>query len=60
MTIALKLDCSQAPFLHQRLDLLDLYLDIAGKTTGDYFVDGGATILTQPVNPTQPNLLGYP
>ena len=42
---ALKLDCSQTPFLHQRLDLLDLYLDTAGKTTGDYFVDGGVTIL---------------
>ena len=41
----LKLDRSQTPFLHQRLDLLDSYLDIAGKTSGDYFVDGGVTIL---------------
>ncbi len=42
---ALKLNRSQTPFLHQRLDLLDSYLDIAGKTSGDYFVDGGITIL---------------
>ena len=42
---SLKLDRSQTPFLHQRLDLLDSYLDIAGKTTGDYFVDSGVTIL---------------
>lgn len=41
----LKLNHSQTPFLHQRLDLLDSYLDIAGNTTGDYFVDGGVTIL---------------
>ncbi|KAL2833312.1 hypothetical protein BDW59DRAFT_180079 [Aspergillus cavernicola] len=42
---ALELTRSQTPFLYQRLDLLDSYLDIAGKTTGDYFIDGGVTIL---------------
>lgn len=42
---ALQLNRSQTPFLHQRLDLLDSYLDLAGETSGDYFVDGGVTIL---------------
>lgn len=42
---ALHLDCGQTPFLHQRLDLLDSYLDLAGKAMSDYFVDGGVTIL---------------
>lgn len=42
---ALKLNRSQTPFLYQRLDLLDSYLDIAGETTGDYFIDGGVTII---------------
>ncbi|GFF97061.1 hypothetical protein IFM47457_11203 [Aspergillus lentulus] len=42
---ALHLDRSQTLFLHQRLDLLDLYFDLAGKATSDYFVDGGVTIL---------------
>jgi hypothetical protein len=31
--------------LHQRLDLLDSYLDLTAKATSDYFVDGGVTIL---------------
>ncbi|KAA8647683.1 uncharacterized protein ATNIH1004_006377 [Aspergillus tanneri] len=42
---ALRLDRAQTPFLYQRLDLLDSYLDLTGKVTGDYFVDGGVTIL---------------
>ncbi|KAF4235812.1 hypothetical protein CNMCM8980_003207 [Aspergillus fumigatiaffinis] len=42
---ALHLDRAQTPFLHQRLDLLDSYLDLTGKATSDYFVDGGVTIL---------------
>ncbi|KAJ5847558.1 hypothetical protein N7455_011515 [Penicillium solitum] len=41
----LKLDRSQTPFLYQRLDLLDSYLDLAGTGTSDYFIDGGVTIL---------------
>ncbi|KGO70397.1 hypothetical protein PITC_015100 [Penicillium italicum] len=41
----LKLDRSQTPFLYQRLDLLDSYLDLDGTGTSDYFVDGGITIL---------------
>jgi hypothetical protein len=43
---ALKLDRSQTPFLHQRLDLLDSYLDIGGKEKKEgYFVETGVTIL---------------
>ncbi|KAH2913589.1 hypothetical protein KXW25_000872 [Aspergillus fumigatus] len=42
---ALHLDRAQNPSLHQRLDLLDSYLDLTGKATSDYFVDGGVTIL---------------
>ncbi|KAJ5372464.1 hypothetical protein N7517_004470 [Penicillium concentricum] len=42
---ALDLDRSQTPFLSQRLDLLDSYLDLAGKGTDDYFIKGGVTIL---------------
>ncbi|KAH1573033.1 hypothetical protein KXW39_008486 [Aspergillus fumigatus] len=42
---ALRLDRVQTPFLHQRLDLLDSYLDLTGQATSDYFVDGGVTIL---------------
>lgn len=43
----LRLDRSQTPFLEQRLDLLDSFLDLKGEdqTGGDYFVDGGVTIL---------------
>ncbi|KAL4912657.1 hypothetical protein BDW62DRAFT_206306 [Aspergillus aurantiobrunneus] len=41
----LKLDRSQTPFLAQRLELLDSYLDLKGKATDDYFVEGGVTIL---------------
>lgn len=43
----LRLDRSQTPFLDQRLDLLDSFLDLKGKgrSGGDYFVDGGVTIL---------------
>ncbi|RDW58562.1 uncharacterized protein DSM5745_11253 [Aspergillus mulundensis] len=41
----LKLDRTQTPFLAQRLDLLDSYLDLRGASTGDYFTDGGVTIL---------------
>ncbi|OKL56110.1 hypothetical protein UA08_08679 [Talaromyces atroroseus] len=43
----LHLDRSQTPFLEQRLDLLDSFLDLKGadRTSGDYFVDGGVTIL---------------
>ncbi|KAL4784111.1 hypothetical protein BJX76DRAFT_357313 [Aspergillus varians] len=40
----LGLDSKQTPFLAQRLDLLDSYLDLNGKGPGDYFVDGGITI----------------
>lgn len=42
---ALNLDRSQTPFLYQRLDLLDSYLDLTGKGISEYFVDGGVTIL---------------
>ncbi|PTU20416.1 hypothetical protein P175DRAFT_0502541 [Aspergillus ochraceoroseus IBT 24754] len=42
---ALRLDQAQTPFLYQRLDLLDSYLDLTQPMTGDYFVDGGVTIL---------------
>ncbi|CAI7574429.1 unnamed protein product [Penicillium glandicola] len=42
---ALKLDRSQTPFLYQRLDLLDSYLDLTGQGVSDYFVDDGVTIL---------------
>ncbi|KAL4862732.1 hypothetical protein BDV12DRAFT_190200 [Aspergillus spectabilis] len=41
----LRLDRTQTPFLYQRLDLLDSYLDLEDRLTGDYFVDGGVTIL---------------
>lgn len=41
----LRLDRQQTPFLAQRLDLLDSYLDLTGQKTNDYFVDGGVTIL---------------
>ncbi|RAO67845.1 uncharacterized protein BHQ10_003857 [Talaromyces amestolkiae] len=43
----LRLDRTQTPFLEQRLDLLDSFLDLKGvdKTGGDYFVEGGVTIL---------------
>ncbi|OJJ43611.1 hypothetical protein ASPZODRAFT_136064 [Penicilliopsis zonata CBS 506.65] len=45
----LHLDRSQTPFLDQRLDLLDSFLDLEPRTAasppGDYFVDGGITIL---------------
>lgn len=41
----LRLDRAQTPFLEQRLDLLDSYLNLTGENTGDYFVDGGVTIL---------------
>jgi hypothetical protein len=43
--LSLNLDRAQTPFLHQRLDLLDSYLDLSGKNTSDYFIDGGVTIL---------------
>lgn len=42
---ALNLDRTQTAFLYQRLDLLDSYLDLAGKGTDDYFIEGGVTIL---------------
>ncbi|KAL4876867.1 hypothetical protein BJY04DRAFT_231329 [Aspergillus karnatakaensis] len=41
----LRLDRAQTPFLYQRLDLLDSYLDLTGKANADYFVDAGVTIL---------------
>ncbi|GMF84972.1 unnamed protein product [Aspergillus oryzae] len=41
----LNLNRMQTPFLHQRLDLLDSYLDLKGEHNGDYFIDGGITIL---------------
>ncbi|OGM44510.1 hypothetical protein ABOM_006723 [Aspergillus bombycis] len=41
----LKLDRMQTPFLHQRLDLLDSYLDLKEEHNSDYFTDGGITIL---------------
>jgi hypothetical protein len=44
----LRLDRSQTPFLEQRLDLLDSFLDLKGEGRNkgsDYFVDGGVTIL---------------
>ncbi|KAE8143147.1 hypothetical protein BDV38DRAFT_277174 [Aspergillus pseudotamarii] len=41
----LNLNRMQTPFLHQRLDLLDSYLDLKGEHNGDYFTDGGITIL---------------
>lgn len=43
--LSLNLDRAQTPFLQQRLDLLDSYLDLEGKNTSDYFIDGGVTIL---------------
>jgi hypothetical protein len=42
---AFHLDRGQTPFLQQRLDRLDSYLDLTGKATSDYFVDSGVTIL---------------
>ncbi|KAJ5640341.1 uncharacterized protein N7484_008203, partial [Penicillium longicatenatum] len=42
---ALNLDRSQTPFLYQRLDLLDSYLELTGNGGSDYYVDGGVTIL---------------
>ncbi|KAL5357109.1 hypothetical protein BJX96DRAFT_143917 [Aspergillus floccosus] len=42
---SLRLDRAQTPFLYQRLDLLDSYLDLSGKNDGDYFIDEGVTIL---------------
>ncbi|KAE8380205.1 hypothetical protein BDV26DRAFT_279704 [Aspergillus bertholletiae] len=41
----LNLNHTQTPFLYQRLDLLDSYLDLQGAHNGDYFTDGGITIL---------------
>jgi hypothetical protein len=41
----LRLDRAQTPFLAQRLDLLDSYLDLKGIGGGDDFLDGGVTIL---------------
>ncbi|KAL4907068.1 hypothetical protein BDW74DRAFT_150179 [Aspergillus multicolor] len=41
----LKLDRTQTPFLTQRLDLLDSYLDLRATSSSDYFTDGGVTIL---------------
>ncbi|KAL5337238.1 hypothetical protein BJX70DRAFT_399881 [Aspergillus crustosus] len=41
----LRLNRTQTPFLAQRLDLLDSYLDLSGQVTGDYFYPGGVTIL---------------
>ncbi|GAB1193388.1 hypothetical protein APSETT444_002604 [Aspergillus pseudonomiae] len=41
----LNLNRMQTPFLHQRLDLLDSYLDLKGEHNGEYFTDGGITIL---------------
>ncbi|KAE8394877.1 hypothetical protein BDV23DRAFT_169255 [Aspergillus alliaceus] len=41
----LRLDRTQTPFLYQRLDLLDSYLDLKGEHNDDYFIDGGVTIL---------------
>ncbi|KAE8366116.1 hypothetical protein BDV27DRAFT_156197 [Aspergillus caelatus] len=41
----LNINRMQTPFLHQRLDLLDSYLDLKGEHNGDYFTDGGITIL---------------
>ncbi|KAL3487945.1 hypothetical protein BJX62DRAFT_185811 [Aspergillus germanicus] len=41
----LHLDRAQTPFLAQRLDLLDSYLDLKGVGGGDYFLGGGVTIL---------------
>ncbi|KAE8352036.1 hypothetical protein BDV28DRAFT_149397 [Aspergillus coremiiformis] len=41
----LQLDRAQTPFLQQRLDLLDSYLDLNGRHNSDYFTDGGVTIL---------------
>ncbi|KAL4892019.1 hypothetical protein BDV59DRAFT_202920 [Aspergillus ambiguus] len=42
---SLRLDRAQTPFLYQRLDLLDSYLNLSGNSDGDYFIDGGVTIL---------------
>ncbi|EAU29956.1 predicted protein [Aspergillus terreus NIH2624] len=42
---SLRLDRAQTPFLYQRLDLLDSYLDLSGRNDKDYFIDGGVTIL---------------
>jgi hypothetical protein len=41
----LRLDRAQTPFLAQRLDLLDSYLDLKCAGAADYFLDGGVTIL---------------
>lgn len=41
----LRLDRAQTPFLYQRLDLLDSYLDLSGQGESDYFIDGGVSIL---------------
>ncbi|KAL4940622.1 hypothetical protein BDV06DRAFT_230213 [Aspergillus oleicola] len=41
----LRLDHLQTPFLAQRLDPLNSYLDLSGQATSDYFVDGGIPIL---------------
>ncbi|KAJ0417602.1 hypothetical protein BJY00DRAFT_325432 [Aspergillus carlsbadensis] len=41
----LRLERAQTPFLAQRLDLLDSYLDLRGVQDGDYFVAGGVTVL---------------
>jgi len=42
---ALPLDRLQTFFLDQRLDLLDSFLDLKGESSGNYFLDGGVTIL---------------
>ncbi|KAH8698707.1 hypothetical protein BGW36DRAFT_358229 [Talaromyces proteolyticus] len=44
----LRLDRTQTPFLDQRFDLLDSFLELKKDdhtTGGDYFMDGGVTIL---------------
>jgi hypothetical protein len=41
----LRLDRSQTQFLDQRQNLLDSFLDLDTKAGGDYFIDGGVTIL---------------
>lgn len=42
---SLNLDRTQTQFLDQRLELLDSFLDLEGKNDGNYFVNGGITIL---------------
>jgi hypothetical protein len=42
---ALRLDRAQTAFLDQRLNLLESFLDLRGESSGDYFTDGGVTIL---------------